>query len=111
MNKNTQSINCDIYVSNLGAWGGKDFQLLPNSTYTLVIDYPFSVPGNFEIKVSKDGMGLIGLLSHVRKAYDKQYSSASKTPGQGYWHGIEDLYIEGITINHAKKLIKLSVGS
>ena len=29
----------------------------------------------------------------------------------GYWHGIEDLVIEGINVNHKTKKIELMIGS
>lgn len=106
-----QSIDCNIRVDDLEFWKGKEFHLLPNSDYILIIDYPFYKHGEFKVKTNKNGMGLIQLLSHIRKAYDKQYISAETDPENGYWHAIEDLLIEGIDVDHTKKTIKLCVGS
>lgn len=104
--KKTQSVNCDIRVDALEFWKGEDFYLPGNRTYTLVIDYPFNKPGEFKIKTKK-GMGLIGLCKHIAKSYAKQYKAAEKDDENGYWHGIEDLVIEGIRVNHQSKKIRL----
>lgn len=115
--KAKQSISCDIRVDALECWSGKDFWLEPNSTYSLVIDYPFNIPATFPIKVGADGMGLIGLLPHIGKAFDKRYTSIDNAKGAKladvawYWHGIDDLTIEGISVNHKTKKITLNVGS
>jgi hypothetical protein len=106
----TQSIVCDIPVSQGEFWNGKDFWLPGNKTYTLVIDYPFSKMAEYKIKTNK-GMGLGGLVKQIYKCYIKKYQSAEKDDDDGYWHGIGDLVIEGIQVNHKSKVIRLGIGS
>lgn len=108
--KKTERINCNVRVEELEYWGSGDLSLPANQTYTLVVDYPFSIPGHFPIKTGK-GMGLSGLFKEIYKAYIKQYVNAEKQDDNGYWHGIEDLAIQGIRVNHKKKEITLDVGS
>lgn len=110
MKTNTQSINCDIPVSNGEYFNGKDLWLPGNRTYTLVIDYPFSKAAEYEIKTKK-GMGLAGLMKQIYKCYIRKYRAAERDDDDGYWHGIDDLVIEGIRVNHKKKTIRLDVGS
>jgi hypothetical protein len=108
--KTTQSIRCDIPVDYGQYWGGDDFWLPENEIYTLVIDYPFHKEARYDIKTKK-GMGLAGLIKQIYKCYIKKYKSAEKDDNDGYWHGIGDLVIEGIQVNHKSKIIRLSVGS
>lgn len=105
-----QSIRCDIKVDAIEYWKGKDFWLPARRAYTLIIDYPFNKEGRFQIKTGK-GMGLLGLMARVYKAYKTMYRRAEKDDEQGYWHGIEDLVVEGITVNHKTKVIRLDIGS
>lgn len=106
----TQSINCDIPVTNGEYFNGKDFWLPGNRVYTLVIDYPFTIEAEYQIKTKK-GMGLAGLMKQIYKCYVRKYKAADRDDDDGYWHGIEDLVIEGIRVNHKKKTIRLDVGS
>lgn len=106
-----QNIKCDISVKRLDCFSGQDISLLPNETYVLTIDYPFNKEGEFKIKTSNKGMGFFGLLSHIYKSYIKQYENAENDDDNGYWHGIGDLVIEGIHIDHSKKTITLDIGS
>jgi hypothetical protein len=107
-----QNISCDIMVANIESnWSGGELQLLANCTYTLIIDYPFAKEGRFPINTTKRGMGLIGLMPHIYKAYIKQYQAAEKDPANCYWHGIGDLAIEGIRVDHQKMTIRLDVRS
>jgi len=107
---NTQSIICDIHIESVEHWNGKDFWLPGNRTYTLVIDYPFSKEARYEIKTKK-GMGLAGLAKQIYKSYLRKYKAAEKDDNDGYWHGIGDLVIEGIQVNHKSKIITLYIGS
>ena len=50
------------------------------------------------------------LLLEIKKCYLQQYKLANKK-GIGYWHVIEDLFLEGLEINNIKKTIKLEMGS
>jgi hypothetical protein len=105
-------INLDIQLTTCQYWGrDSDVNLLPNETYTLLIDYPFNKPGYYKIKTGKTGMGIGGLLGKIYDCYIKQYDAAKTDKEQGYWHGIGDLAIEGIEVDHTRKEIKLSVGS
>ena len=127
--KTKQSVKCDIPVTQIEYWTGDTIQLKPNSTYSLVIDYPFNIPTTYPVKVGAKGIGMVGLLSHIGKAFDKKYASIDNVKGaksstksilvnkvceadngDGYWHGIEDLVIEGIKVNHETKKITLSIG-
>lgn len=108
--KNTQSIHCDIPVTNGEYFNGKDIWLPGNRVYTLIIDYPFSKEARYDIKTKK-GMGLAGLMKQIYKCYIRKYNAAEKDDDDGYWHGIEDLVIEGVRVNHKTKTIRLDVGS
>lgn len=110
MKTNTQSINCDIPVSNGEFFNGKDLWLPGNRTYTLIIDYPFSKVAEYEIKTKK-GMGLAGLMKQIFKCYIRKYRDAERDDDDSYWHGIDDLVIEGIRVNHKRKTIRLDVGA
>lgn len=109
--KNIQSVTCFIPITNLEAkWGG-EFLLPPNSVYTLIIDYPFDIPGKFPIKTGKNGMNFIQLMPKIFKAYQQQYRNADNDNRNGYWHGIDDLSLGGVRVNHNKKEITLGVDS
>ena len=104
------NINCDVKVSGIEYWKGEDFLIPKNSTYQLIIDYPFNKAGVFELKTTEP-IGMMGLIKFIGKCYIKQYKNAETDDDNGYWHGIEDLVIEGININHKTKKIELFVGS
>lgn len=109
-NKKTQSINCNIPVDQGQYWDGRDFWLPGNRAYTLVIDYPFSKEALYKIQTKK-GMGLSGLVKQIYKSFVRKYKVADKSDDDGYYHGIGDLVIEGIRVNHQKKIIRLDIGS
>ena len=102
-------MDCNIRIADIGKQT-VDVYLPANKTYTIEIDYPFDEPGYFDIKTNS-GMGFANLLTHIRKAYDKQYAAAKKSKTNGYWHGMEDLYLEGINVDHKTKKITLDIGS
>lgn len=104
-----QKIKCDARISGLGDYWKGDIFLPANQTYTLVIDYPFDKEGRFKLE-TKNGMGLAGILNQIGKCYKKQYANVEKD-GNGYWHAIDDLILEGLAVDHIKKIITLSVGS
>jgi hypothetical protein len=106
----TQTINCDIPVTNGKFFNSKDFWLPGNKTYTLVIHYPFDKKARYDVKTKK-GMGLAGLLRQIYKYYVKKYKTADTANNDGYCHGIEDLMVEGIRVNHKSRIIKLDIGS
>src|ERR1035437_6945476 len=107
MKPNKQKLDCNIMINDIGSWSSGNFQLRADSTYTLIITYPFSKPANFKIKVGKRGMDFIGLMPHIKKCYIKKYESAEIDDDDGYWHGIEDLALEGAYVDHKKKEITL----
>lgn len=109
--KKTQSITTNFKLEDSQYWRGSDLYLLPNKTYTLVIDYPFDEERRYSFKTAKGrGMGLLGLIKKISECYDETYDDADEN-GNGYWHSIEDLVIEGIRVDHVKRIIRLDVGS
>lgn len=104
-----QNISLDVQVSALDYFKG-DMQLLPpNKTYQLIIDYSVSNWATYKIHTGKSGIGLNRLLTYIGKAYNKVYAAEDK---YGVWgHGINDLALEGINIDHTSKTIRLQVGS
>ena len=75
---NIQNIECYIQVETCKDLT-KDFWLPSNKIYILVIDYPFKKETRYEIK-TKNGMGLAGLTTKIRKCYVRKYKSAKETP-------------------------------
>jgi len=94
-----------IYLSSIKG----NVRLPPNSLYTLRIDYPLDVGVGFPVKTGKQGMDITEILGTIGDAYEKVYA----TPNHfGIWgHGIGDLVLESVTVDHDSKLITLSVGS
>lgn len=120
---NKQHVKLEIQVTNLlNTWDG-DLQKLPaNKIFELIIDYPLSTPAIYKIKTGKKGMGLAKLLKTIGKAYQKTYNRENVSIARlkdedakslyGIWgHSIDDLSIEGITVDFKKKIITLDVGS
>ena len=110
-NKEKMILNIPIYCLD-AIWRGT-FKTLPaNKKYELTIDYPLSSPAKYIIKTGK-GMNFIGLLKEIGKAYIKVYADDDKNDSKyGIWgHEITDLALEGISIDHKKKTIKLDIGS
>jgi len=109
--------------------------LKPNKKYTLIINYPLSVPYEQEIQSGKDGMTLREVVDLSVDAYKKIYKEEAKTSKlkeesiskrtkgasnlinraetngkYGIWgHGIEDLSITHIIVKNNK--IYLSIDS
>ena len=110
--QNRQSAWLHIPITYLGhSWKGELSKLPANKVYTLVIDYPFGGARKhlFPIKTGKKGLGLIGLLSKIGKAYEKIYKAPEKNGVFG--HDIDDLSLAGMSINHKTKKITLMVDS
>jgi hypothetical protein len=110
------------YLEDSG-WKG-DLYLPPNEIYELHIDYPLMHPTYIKIATGKLGMGLAAVLNKIGKAYQKIYDtddeeikassrwSGNEKPRYGiYGHGIEDLNLCEIAVNHTSKTIKLGIGS
>ena len=95
----------------------EDIQLPPNETFVLTIDYPLSREALVEIETGEKGLGSLGLLGRIAKAYKKIYEEEDGTSEisigkYGIWgHDIEDLYIEYVIVDFEKKTIKLRMGS
>lgn len=121
MKKNSENMTLDIPVTYLidATWKGEFQKLPPNRTYELTIDYPLSNPATYKIKTGKKGMGLIKLLKAIGKAYERTYAREDRTLKSeeeggvyGIWgHDIGDLALEGISINHKTRKIRLDIGS
>jgi hypothetical protein len=101
-----QSVVVDIKIVDLieAIWKG-NITLPANKIYQLIIEYPFNQIIVNPIKTGKNGMGLLQLLKKIGQIYDDVYENAYS------FHNIDDLYLEGITVDHKKKTIKLDVGS
>lgn len=109
-----QSVDTNVSIEWLAGkqWTSRnknEINLPPNSTYKLIVDYPVMDPVEFKFS-TKNGMGIQGLLIQIGKAYRKIYDDRNNKYG-AYGHGIEDLTLSGIEINHNLKTIKLCVDS
>lgn len=112
MKKTKQSVIIFIPVAQLSAiWQGEFDRLPANQTFDLILDYPFGGDRehHFPIKTGKKGMGLIALLGKIGKAYEKIYEDPEESGVFG--HDIDDLQLEGITVNYKTKKITLGIGS
>lgn len=112
-----QSVTCNYHVETItDSTIRGDVFLRPNTTYMLTIDYPLSNPAVIAIRSGKNGMGTNVLLGKICKAYAKVYAREDNflgdDPPYGIWgHALGDLVIEGIYVNHEKKIIRIDVGS
>lgn len=103
----TTKMTCDVPVERLEYFSGK-LDLKPKTKYTLVIDYPLNKPANFEFE-SGTKPDLAELFAFIGKCYKNVYRD---TVGYGVWgHDIEDLVIEGVSVDNKAKTIKLGIGS
>jgi hypothetical protein len=108
----TQSCICDIPVplcTDATMRGG--VSLYPNKEYTLIIDYPFHKEHKFKIKSGKVGIKFLPLCKKIGSFYEKAYAEAEEDDSDDYWHGIGDLVIEGIHVDHKKRIVLLDMGS
>lgn len=86
--------------------------LPPKQKYNLIIDYPLSNHAVYNINTGKNGMSLLQLITKIRNLYHRVYKVDETSDRYEVWgHGIGDLVIEGIEIDHRKKLIRLGMGS
>jgi hypothetical protein len=75
----------------------------------LILNYPLSKEFSFIVKTGKKGLDLPALLKKIAQTYVKIYKHGDK---YGIWgHGIEDLSIQTIHVDHEKKRIKVGMGS
>lgn len=105
---NKQKVSCNISIDSLDSCSGNIF-LPPGQCYQLTINYPLETQYNIFIETTKNGMGLSQLLFEIGKAYKRIYESPKRYGVYG--HSINDLYLEGIDVDHDKQIITLSVGS
>ena len=98
---------------NISEWTKiKNINLSPNQIYTLIIDYPFGWNDrgyDFRIKTGPNGKTTVDIINEIVKAYNKIYEDPDKYGVFG--HGIEDLNLSEISVNHARKIIKIGVDS
>jgi hypothetical protein len=110
MKKGTQRIVCDVRVSteypNEGA-----VALPPNETYELVIHYPMLKNREYRklIKTGKNGISSFGLCNEISEAY--RYVYAKKKTYGPFFHDFYLLVIEGIVIDHDKKMVTPIIGA
>lgn len=104
-----QSVRMNASICELSGWNGSFDKLPPNKTYTLIIDYPIDDEARFDIQTGKSGMGLAALLRKIGQTYERVYRGHRK---YGIWgHGIYDLGLGEIIVNHQKRTIRLVVSS
>lgn len=107
----TQSLICNVHINDYSIFRG-DIWLPANKVYTLIIDYPIRNKVKVKIKTGKKGLGFNGLIGRILKEYCKIYKDADSENKYGVWgHSMEDLAIEGIRVDHVKKIIDLCIGS
>jgi hypothetical protein len=102
-------------------WKGDFEKLPPNETYELKIDYPLTHPARFNIKTGAKGMNIIQLIKKIGELYEMIYEAEPDNDEPCdededvlygiYGHGIDDLSLSGINVNHTTKKITLDVGS
>lgn len=111
-----------------GQFARPDEVVIPDSEITLRIDYPLSKPANVPLK-HDGGFTRKQLVHEIVAAYKRIYDEEEQTGGappedgmslnrtrtngkHGIWgHYIEDLWLEGIMYNPARKLVTLAIGS
>lgn len=85
----------------------KKIVLPPEQEYTLVIDYPTSIPYKSKLKTGKKGMTRIQFADKVCKHYRKMYDEEVATPGGKYGiygHGICDLVLCNATVKNNREI-------
>ena len=87
----------------------REVTMISGKTYQVVIDYPLDAPVSFPVEVPGTGMTTMQLIDQIREIYRKIYKTPAKFRVWG--HGIDDLWVEEIHINHEKGLINLRMGS
>ena len=108
--KTKQHMNCNLKIDTLVEdFKGDKIQLLPNSKYVLIIDYPLEKMYMPIIITGNKGMDYTSLLKRIGKEYRYLYDNESKF---GVWgHYLGDLYLEQIHVDHEAKKITLAIGS
>ena len=108
MKNKIQEIDCCFRVCEIETLSKKDLNLPPKQKFTLFITYPIASEAQFVFNTGT-GMGTLGVIGEIGKAYEKIYADPDK---YGVWgHSIGDLFIERIFVDYGRKEIKLYVGS
>lgn len=107
--KTKQHTQCNLKINSLVDFKGECIELLPDSNYTLIIDYPLEKAHSVIIKTGKRGLSYTALLKRIGKEYIHVYSLEHQF---GVWgHSLNDLYLEQLHVDHETKKITLAVGS
>lgn len=86
-----------------------DLYLAPNQVYMFIFDYPLSQEAHFLVNTGKRGMGTGEIIRKAGVLYNQIYRYPVK---YGIWgHDIEDLYFEGISVDHDRRFVSFAVGS
>lgn len=108
--KTKQHMSCNLKIDTLvESFKGDTIQLLPNSKYTLVIDYPLENMYTPVIHTGVKGMNYVSLLKRIGKEYQYIYNNVNQFNVWG--HELSDLYLEQLHVDHETKKITLAVGS
>ncbi|CAB4196766.1 hypothetical protein UFOVP1290_286 [uncultured Caudovirales phage] len=105
---NKQSLKCHFKITSLNSLKGNDIALPANKTYKIAILYPFKDTYYYVFKTS-NGIGLAMLLKHIHKAFISAYDKV-QDKGEAYYHGIEDVALHTINVNHKSKMITFDIG-
>ena len=116
-----QTANCNIEIDTWD-FSGSELFLPPNEIYVLKIDYPLSCAVEINIKTGKKGLGFAGIINKIVKSYKEIYKEEEDwdslhgdcdydSPYGIGLHGIGDLAISGICVDHKKKNINLYISS
>ncbi len=108
MKMNKQTLKCHFKLTSLNLLSGNDILLPANETYKIAILYPFKNISYYVIRTG-NGIGLAGLLKHIHKAFINAYDKVQEN-GECYYHGIEDIALHKINVNHKTKRITFDIG-
>lgn len=112
----TRKISSNIHIksSNFEYGDSKPMTnvLPPNSTYTCKVSYPFDNGFTMQVNAGDKGMTLKAFNTKLRDAYKRHYKAIDADKiDDGYWHGLDDLFLEGVDVNDDEKTIGIVIGS
>lgn len=99
---------------SMGSCSKGNVTIPPNKTYTLRLDYPFAGEKHyFTIKSGKKSLSANDLIGKICSIYEnKIYKNDATMDKYGvFGHGIDDLTLSEIKVNHVKKTITIGTGS
>lgn len=103
-----ETVSLELSISSLEYVKGS-VTLPPNTEYTLRITYPIEEIVSTKIKVGEKEMSELQLCREIFLVYYQIYQDPEK---YGVWgHGLGDLVLESIEVDHDQKSIKIFVGS